>query len=128
MALVDPPEGVLAQDLVLLKVDAHPTTLVVGQHVLVEERVDARDAAVQGILQILHTLANLNVASLAVTKRQIPRFLTPRNSAQSFLQIQFLDAPTFNLLDGTSNLSSARLAVLSLFSAYIPLLMITLLP
>jgi len=46
--LVGPPERVLAHDLVLLEEGAHAPALVVGERVavLLEERVDARDAAV----------------------------------------------------------------------------------
>ena len=56
MALVGPPEGVLLEQLVLLEVGAHAPALVVRQRVAVlgEQRVDARDAAVPAVLQILH--------------------------------------------------------------------------
>ena len=56
MALVCPPEGVLLQDLVLLEVSAHAPALVVGQRVAVlgEQGVDARDAPVPAVLQVLH--------------------------------------------------------------------------
>ena len=55
MALVCPPEGVLLQDLVLLEVSAHAPALVVGQRVAVlgEQGVDARDAPVPAVLQVL---------------------------------------------------------------------------
>mmetsp|Transcript_3442 Transcript_3442/g.12110 ORF Transcript_3442/g.12110 Transcript_3442/m.12110 type:complete len:287 (+) Transcript_3442:2278-3138(+) len=55
MPLVRPPERVLAEVLVLLEVSAHAPALVVGEGVavLAEERVDARNAAVPRVLQVL---------------------------------------------------------------------------
>ena len=48
MALVGPPEGILAEQLVLLEVSPHSPALVIGQGVAVflEEGVDSRDAPV----------------------------------------------------------------------------------
>eukprot|EP00964_Phaeocystis_antarctica_P078146 scaffold48598_cov65-Phaeocystis_antarctica.AAC.1 len=53
--LVRPPEGVLPHDLELLELRAHAPALVVGQRVpvLLEEGVDARDAAVPAVLEVL---------------------------------------------------------------------------
>mmetsp|Transcript_82933 Transcript_82933/g.149644 ORF Transcript_82933/g.149644 Transcript_82933/m.149644 type:complete len:355 (+) Transcript_82933:1047-2111(+) len=55
MTLVCPPERIVAHDAVLLEVLAHTPALVERQGVaiLLEERVDARNSAVPGILQVL---------------------------------------------------------------------------
>mmetsp|Transcript_4532 Transcript_4532/g.13244 ORF Transcript_4532/g.13244 Transcript_4532/m.13244 type:complete len:1314 (+) Transcript_4532:2393-6334(+) len=55
VALVRPPEGVGAHELVLLEVLADAPALVVGEGVavLLEEGVDARDAAVPRVLEVL---------------------------------------------------------------------------
>jgi len=55
VTLVRPPEGVLLQHLVRLELRPHPPPLVVGQGVpvLLEEGVDAGDAAVPGVFQVL---------------------------------------------------------------------------
>ena len=55
VALVRPPERVLAEDLVHLELGAHAPALVVrqGVPVLLEEGVDARDAAVPRVLEVL---------------------------------------------------------------------------
>ena len=55
VALVRPPEGVLLEELVLLEVGAHAPALVVRERVpvLAEQRVDARDAPVPAVLQVL---------------------------------------------------------------------------
>ena len=55
VALMRPPEGVLLEQLVLLEVGAHAPALVVRERVpvLAEQRVDARDAPVPAVLQVL---------------------------------------------------------------------------
>merc|ERR1719238_1856525 len=55
VALVRPPEGVVARHLELLEVLAHPPALVVskGVAILLEKRVDSRDPAVPTVLKIL---------------------------------------------------------------------------
>ena len=65
VTLVGPPEGVLPQDLVLLEVGAHAPALVVGQRVavLLEQRVDARDAPVPAVLQILQSEISIFLAA-----------------------------------------------------------------
>ena len=59
VALVRPPEGVDAGLLELLELLADAPALVVGQRVavLLEQRVDARDAAVPAVLQVLQRQA-----------------------------------------------------------------------
>ncbi len=54
--LMRPPEGVLLEHLELLEVGAHSPPLVIGQSVpvLLEQSVDAGDAPVPAVLQILH--------------------------------------------------------------------------
>mmetsp|Transcript_8139 Transcript_8139/g.19409 ORF Transcript_8139/g.19409 Transcript_8139/m.19409 type:complete len:210 (-) Transcript_8139:3983-4612(-) len=61
MALVSPPEGVLAHDVVLLEVLTHAPALVEGQGVaiLLEERVDSRNTTIPGILQVLQCEASV---------------------------------------------------------------------
>eukprot|EP00959_Pyramimonas_sp_CCMP1952_P271920 5685478-Pyramimonas_sp.AAC.1 len=56
VALVCPPEGVQPRHLELLELRAHPPPLVVRQRVpvLLEERVDARDAAVPRVLRCIY--------------------------------------------------------------------------
>merc|ERR1719238_1888942 len=55
VALVRPPERVVARHLELLEVLSHPPALVVrkGVAILLEERVDTRDPAVPTVLEIL---------------------------------------------------------------------------
>lgn len=55
VALVRPPERVLLEHLVLLEFGAHAPALVVRERVpvLLEQRVDARDAAIPTVLEVL---------------------------------------------------------------------------
>ena len=55
MALVRPPEGVLPHDLVLFELRPYAPALVIRERVPVflEERVDARDAAIPRVLKVL---------------------------------------------------------------------------
>ena len=57
MTLMGPPEGVLTQQLVLLEVCSDSPSLVISQGVpvLLEECVDARNAPVPRVFQILQT-------------------------------------------------------------------------
>ena len=52
---MSPPEWVLFQDLVLLKVLSHTPTFVIGEgeSVLLEQGVYSRDASIPGILQVV---------------------------------------------------------------------------
>mmetsp|Transcript_35305 Transcript_35305/g.88749 ORF Transcript_35305/g.88749 Transcript_35305/m.88749 type:complete len:781 (-) Transcript_35305:276-2618(-) len=76
--LVRPPERVLLQRLVLLEVGADAPPFVVRQRVpvLLEQRVDARDAAVPRVLQILQReTAVLRVGLLALQRVLLPHAL-----------------------------------------------------
>mmetsp|Transcript_6268 Transcript_6268/g.11473 ORF Transcript_6268/g.11473 Transcript_6268/m.11473 type:complete len:253 (+) Transcript_6268:2354-3112(+) len=61
MALVRPPEGILAHDVVLLEVLAYTPALVEreGVPVLLEERIDTRDTTIPSILQVLQGEASV---------------------------------------------------------------------
>ncbi len=83
MALVGPPEGVLLEQLVLLEVGAHAPALVVRQSVAVlgKQRVDARDAPVPAVLQILRTVT-IHAAGqhLCDLQKNIPQVQFPKEA------------------------------------------------
>eukprot|EP01137_Pigoraptor_chileana_P034037 Opistho-2@25960 len=87
VTLVSPPKRVLLHDLVLLKVRAHAPALVIRKRVtvLLEKRVDAGNAAVPRVLQVLerqaavlcHRLLSLECVlcphALGIDKLRLPR-------------------------------------------------------
>ena len=89
--LVRPPERVLAHDLVLLEVGAHAPALVVRERVpvLLEERVDARDAAVPRVLEVLERQAPV----LRVGLLPLERVLGPDALRVDELALPRLDVP-----------------------------------
>mmetsp|Transcript_51851 Transcript_51851/g.121766 ORF Transcript_51851/g.121766 Transcript_51851/m.121766 type:complete len:1251 (+) Transcript_51851:175-3927(+) len=89
VALVRPPEGVRLHQLVLLPVGAQAPALVVGQRVavLLEQRVDARDAPVPRVLQILER----QPAVLCVRLLPLQRILGPHALRVEELALPRLD-------------------------------------
>ena len=79
MSLVSPPERVVFQKLILLKVLPDPPALVVGQSesVLLEESVDSGDAVVPGLFQIIKGQSSiLSLGLLSLQRVLSPNSLT----------------------------------------------------
>ncbi len=75
MTLMSPPEGVLLEHLELLELGANAPALVVGGRVsvLLEESVDARDAAVPTVLEVFERQSSV----LRVRLLSLQRVLGP---------------------------------------------------
>mmetsp|Transcript_42357 Transcript_42357/g.95840 ORF Transcript_42357/g.95840 Transcript_42357/m.95840 type:complete len:278 (-) Transcript_42357:3555-4388(-) len=86
-----PPEGILPHQSVLFKLGAHPPPFVVGQRVpvLLEERVDAGDAAVPRVLQVLEGEAPV----LGVGLLPLESVLGPYALRVDELGLPWLDVP-----------------------------------
>lgn len=71
MSLMGPPEGILLQNLIRFELGSHSPSLVVGQRVsvLLEQCVDARNATVPTIVQVLQRKSPVLCIGLLSLKR-----------------------------------------------------------